>query len=224
MGKPRFAGFPWPEAAKASSGTPLPAEVRGNACLALLSRRSRTPATLPLGRKKIKGNRSSICQSVTPAGKGSTRERFFDLFIISLCSFYPERGRCGRGRAFAKGKHRLPLPQEGVRRRHGFAWLRPGGTAIAVPPPEKLLLKLPEAELRGIFYRRGNICNALANPGAELRGPRSSLPCARCACSIPETWIEDTSNTSSSTIQVFFSSPFFIHKLPACELLVYSAA
>jgi hypothetical protein len=34
-------------------------------------------------------------------------------------------------------------------------------------------LKLPEAELRGIFYRRGNICNALANPGAELRGMRS---------------------------------------------------
>ena len=42
-------------------------------------------------------------------------------------------------------------------------------------------LKLPEAELRGIFYRRGNICNALANPGAELRGPRKQ-PAMRSLC------------------------------------------
>ena len=51
------------------------------------------------------------------------------------CVFYLKRGRCGRGRAFATGKHRLPLPLEGVCRKRGFARLRPGGTALAVPPP-----------------------------------------------------------------------------------------
>ena len=36
------------------------------------------------------------------------------VLVCRICFFYPKRGRCGRGKAFAERKHRLPLPQEGV--------------------------------------------------------------------------------------------------------------
>ena len=56
------------------------------------------------------------------------------------CLFYHRRGRCGRGRAFALGKHRLPLPQEGVcLKTRAFRGFRPGGTIFKWFPPQENL-------------------------------------------------------------------------------------
>jgi hypothetical protein len=49
-----------------------------------------------------------------------------------------KEGVAGGGERLPSGKHRLPLPQEGVcLKTRAFRGFRPGGTAIAVPPPKK---------------------------------------------------------------------------------------
>ena len=54
VGKPRYAGFPWSEPHKAASPThPFQRRCEVMSASLALSRHSRTPATLPYGRKNI---------------------------------------------------------------------------------------------------------------------------------------------------------------------------
>jgi len=124
------------------------AEVRGDACLALLSRRSRTPATLSFGRKNVSDNNFLKEPSLSPLIRGRRRRGirreiqqsshlscsiFFHVFSTLI------EGVAGGGERLPSGKHSLPLPQEGVCQRPRSPALRarrlwPGGTAAGGSP------------------------------------------------------------------------------------------
>ncbi len=62
--------------------------------------------------------------------------------FLSMFSTLKE-GVAGGGGRLPSGKHRLPLPQEGVcPKTRAFRGFGPGGTAIAVPPPKAFDLSL----------------------------------------------------------------------------------
>ncbi len=117
--------------------------LRECAALSAFGRRSRTPATPPLGRKHLEKKVQKSPQLGRPAAALWIDIEFQSFFILHHynCYFFPfpvfstiAEGVAGGGERLPSGKHRLPLPLEGVSRRRGFARLRPGGTAVGGSP------------------------------------------------------------------------------------------
>jgi hypothetical protein len=138
VGKPRYAGFPWPEAPKAGLQA-HPFQRKGEA-MSAFGRRSPPPATLTYGRKNTEKKISPTFGAPFLRGSYFTKPLNSKLLLVRNFSyvFATYWRRCGGTRAFAEGKHCRVLPQEGVcMKTRVFRGLRPGGTALAVPPSEE---------------------------------------------------------------------------------------
>ncbi len=107
--------------------------------MSAFGRRSRTPATPPLGRKHLEKKVQKSPQLGRPAAALWIDIEFQSFFILHHydCYFFPfpvfstiAEGVAGGGERLPSGKHRLPLPQERVCLKTRFGGFRPGETIV----------------------------------------------------------------------------------------------